>query len=161
VPSISANKVLVYIAQQLPLLEHLLLHLPFVQVSASQAPPPHSTDISVETVRALQSGCPALRSLELSGALVSFDTSAFLQLAHCPQLRRLKVLYEEALVDALPALLTGADFLDEVVFYENAADFLDEQVVVQAWEHMEERLQTVSEQFPAVRIGLTDNWWSS
>lgn len=159
-----ANPTITAIARRLPDLESLILRLALGHAGHDNLP----QDISQRSMQILQQGCPKLTSLELAGEFVSLESAAFIELAHFTQLRRLKTIYDDVLVDCLPRLLREAEYLEEVTFYENASDFLNEEElgagaaagVAGAWEQMEERLQAISEQFPAVRIALTDSWWT-
>ena len=84
-------------------------------------------------------------------------------------------MYDEDYIDSLPALLSNSHSLEEVLFYDNADDVIDEDLqgndhataggeagmgVVSRWHEMSESLAKIAELFPTVNLGLRDypNW---
>jgi hypothetical protein len=63
------------------------------------------TEISFSTIFALKKGCPSLISLEITDGLIGFDVDAFVALKDFTCLRRIKLLYDDNIVKALPRLL--------------------------------------------------------
>ena len=112
VSSLLANETLVNIAIYLPNLEFLSLKL-------SDLSGILPADISLETMERLHSGCPLLSTLEISGSVVGIEVAAFLFLQHFLYLRKIKLLYDEDIIDALCMLLYKAEYLDEIIFYED------------------------------------------
>jgi hypothetical protein len=154
IPGTYANQALQAIGRRLNKLRNLTLQIP--DAGSTFVPP----DIAASSVSVLRDGCPQLMSLELVDGLTGFDNAAFQQFASFPKLRRLKLLYDETLVDLLPGVLFTSNSIEQVFFYENAGDIFQEDGGVDRWTSMEEKLQRVSEQFSSVLIGLTDAWWT-
>jgi len=170
-----ANCALVTLGTRLRQLEALSLHLP----DEDNVLLPHN--ISQSAVRSLAAGCPALLSLEVTDGLIAFDVDAFEALGGFRSLRRVKMPYDDDCLEALPAVLRESQSLEEVLFYDNAADVVDDdddnnqQVQlhpphgaqgsaagggVSRWHEMSEKLARISIMFPSVHLGLRDSWFA-
>jgi hypothetical protein len=88
------------------------------------------------------------------------DLPAFKALAEFDHLRRIKLMYDDVIVDALPHLLQQSRMLEEVVFFDNAYEIEEEEGGREKWQAMGDKLARLSEQFPSVFITLADHWWT-
>jgi hypothetical protein len=68
-------------------------------------------------------------------------------------------MYEDPIVDTLPYLLQQGRMIEEVIFFENAAEVMEEEGGEERWQAMGNKLAKISEQFPTVLITLADHWW--
>jgi hypothetical protein len=153
-----ANCVITQLSKRLSSLEALSLHLPDEDDLSLPS------NIALPAIESLAAGCPSLLSLEITDGLIGFDLDAFEALGSLGALRRLKMMYDDDYVDSLPAVLTASQSIEEVLFYDNADEVLDEQPSTAAggasrWHEMSESLAKVSELFPSVNLGLRDSWW--
>lgn len=155
IDSILANQAIVELSKRLSQLETLSLQLPD---RGDDGP----TDISLTTILALRHGCPSLQSLEISDGLTGFEVDAFVALKDFKCLRKIKLLYDDNIVDALPRLLqvSSSDTIEDVQFYENAGEIFNELDGAAKWDAMEERLLRMSGMFSCVNIILCDCWWT-
>ena len=85
------------------------------------------------------------------------------------------MMYDEDYIDSLPALLSNSQSLEEVLFFDNADDVIEEDPQgndhatangvdtgmggVSRWHEMSESLAKIAELFPTVNLGLRDYWW--
>ena len=118
-------------------------------------------DINYSSVVALKQGCPSLIALEITDGLIGFDVDAFVALKDFRNLKRIKLLYDDNIVDALPRLLeeSSSSPIEDIQFYENAGEIFGEDDGSVRWHAMQERLVAMSADFVFVNIGLSDCWW--
>jgi hypothetical protein len=149
-----ANSAIIELSKRLSRLENLALQLPDKDENGPD-------DISYSAIAALKHGCPSIISLEITDGLIGFDVDAFVALKDFRQLRKIKLLYDDIIVDALPRLLEESlsDSIDEVEFFENAGEISLEDEGTR-WYAMEERLVKMSSVFTCVTISLSDCWWT-
>ncbi|KAJ1433179.1 hypothetical protein B484DRAFT_16195 [Ochromonadaceae sp. CCMP2298] len=157
------NCTLAAIAECLPALVCLKVFVADAKFEAQEEDDAGPSDVDVASVLLLSKGCPRLETLEISGGLVGFEAPAFTALFDClgHQLRSLKLIYDDDVVDLLQALLSRSSMvLEQLVFFENASEIAhllsgDRD----RWWAMEDKLQGLAEQFPSVSINLLDVWW--
>lgn len=148
-----ANPAIIELSRRLSKLQSLSLQLPDKDENGPD-------DISFSAIAALKNGCPYLLTLEITDGLIGFDVDAFVALKDFSRLKRIKLLYDDQIVDALPRLLEeSSDSIEDVQFYENAGDIFSEDDGPARWHAMEERLEKMSAVFTCVNIGLSDYWW--
>ena len=148
-----ANPAIIELSKRLCKLQTLSLQLPDKDENGPD-------DISFSAIAALKHGCPYLIVLEITDGLIGFDVDAFIALKDFTFLKRIKLLYDDSIVDLLPRLLEeSADSIEDVQFYENAGDIFNEEDGSARWHAMEERLEKMSAVFTCVNIGLSDYWW--
>ena len=149
-----ANATIIELSKRLKNLEDLRLQLP----DRDELGP---DDISTSAIAALRHGCPRLSLFETTDGLIGIEVDAFISLKEFRCLRKLKVLYDDNIVDALPKLLeeSSSNSLDDVQFYENAGEILEDDGATR-WNAMEERLAKISAIFTCVNIGLSDCEWT-
>jgi hypothetical protein len=145
-----ANIAIIELSKRLCNLESLSLQLPDKDEDGPN-------EISFSTISALKNGCPSLFSLEITDGLIGFDVDAFLALKDFTCLRKIKLLYDDNIVEALPRLLeeSYSDSIEDVQFYENAGEIFTEEGGAARWHAMEESLVKISGVFPCVNIGLS------
>lgn len=148
-----ANIAIVELSRRLCNLESLSLQLPDKDLDGP-------SNIRFSTIIALKNGCPLLFSLEITDGLIGFDVDAFLALKDFTCLRKIKLLYDDYIVEALPRLLeeSYSYSIEDVQFYENAGEIFNEEGGAARWHAMEESLVKISGVFPCVNIGLSDCW---
>lgn len=141
------------IGQRLHALRILTLHVvePFEHGVDSD-----SLRIGTACVQKLRDGCPHLRSFEVSGGDMGFEPDAFLAIGTITSLRRLKIASTASVLRVLPQYLQRAEYLEELIFCDNAVLCRG----MNTWSQLEERLEKISEAFPAVVIRLEDQWWN-
>lgn len=149
-----ANVAIIELGRRLQNLEDLRLQLP----DRDELGP---DDISFSAIAALKHGCPRLSLFETTDGLIGFDVDAFISMKDFRCLRKLKVLYDDNIVDALPKLLeeSSSNLLDDIQFYENAGEILEDDGASR-WNTMEERLLKISAIFTCVNISLSDCEWT-
>lgn len=148
-----ANPAIIELSRRLSKLQTLSLQLPDKDENGPD-------DISFSAIAALKHGCPSLITLEITDGLIGFDVDAFVALKDFTFLKRIKLLYDDSIVDALPRLLEEcSDSIEDVQFFENAGDIFSEDDGPARWHAMEERLEKMSAVFTCVNIGLSDYWW--
>lgn len=150
-----ANTAIVELSRRLSNLEALSLQLPDKDEEGPD-------DISFSTIAALKHGCPFLLSLEITDGLIGFEIDAFVALKDLAHLKRIKLLYDDNIVDSLPRLLDESvyDSIEDVQFFENAGEIFGQEDGAACWHAMEERLVKLSAVFTCVNIGLSDCWWT-
>mmetsp|Transcript_10980 Transcript_10980/g.17891 ORF Transcript_10980/g.17891 Transcript_10980/m.17891 type:complete len:528 (-) Transcript_10980:1191-2774(-) len=134
-------------------------------------------DIRSSTIEQFVKSCPELEVLEISESLVGFEAAAFRTLvSKLTHLKRIKMIYDDEIVDQLRDILPLSLALEEIVFFENSSELA--QLVpghvggtgstgsaavsdfhIRRWQSMERRLQTLAEKFPSVHLVLKDAWW--
>lgn len=149
-----ANAAIIESSKRLLNLEMLMLQLPDKDENGPD-------DINYSSVVALKHGCPSLIALEITDGLIGFDVDAFVALKDFRNLRRIKLLYDDNIVDALPRLLeeSSSSSIEDIQFYENAGEIFGEDDGSVRWHAMQERLVEMSADFVFVNIGLSDCWW--
>lgn len=104
------------------------------------------TEFSAEQMVLLRTECPRLVSLEISNTFISLQAPALLALGELDTLRRIKLLYSEELVQALPRFLAISRQIEEVAFFEDVAIGSEE------WLSIDNKIAQVSDLFPSVLI---------
>lgn len=120
----------------------------------------HASTICIEpsAMEKLVRHCPMIRVVEIMGSDVIWSVEAFRCLLRSGRfVRKVKAFITEDILFELPQLLSSAEMLQELVFYENATLLND----IGEWVALEEQLAAVSERFPSITIRLEDHWWES
>lgn len=120
----------------------------------------HASTICIEpsAMETLVRHCPMIRVVEIMGSDVIWSVEAFRCLLRSGRfVRKVKAFITEDILFELPQLLSSAEMLQELVFYENATLLND----IGEWVALEEQLAAVSERFPSITIRLEDHWWES
>lgn len=118
----------------------------------------HASTICIEpsAMETLVRHCPMIRVVEIMGSDVVWSVEAFRCLLRSGRfVRKVKAFITDDILFELPQLLSSAEMLQELVFYENATLLSD----IGEWVALEEQLAAVSERFPSINIRLEDHWW--
>eukprot|EP01041_Mallomonas_annulata_P008117 gene8117-16660_t len=134
----ASNEVICAIASRFSLLESLIL---------CSEEPAHL--ITVETMAALAEGCPVLRHLDVSTALIWFDEGALEVLSRFSNLKEINLRYSDDVVYRLHTILGVSRSLEVVCL---CCDELDEEALISASQYVEE----LAGAFPSIKISVTE-----
>ena len=142
IPSQTGNDAINAISRRLFILESLSIQGSYESGSLSQ-----------EAVLKLGRKCLFLNFLEVTSTKsvsdLQFDVPSFMTLASLPSLKKLRVKYDENLVNVLSDLLQQSDSLREICFWERK-----KWISVSKWEEMQNKLKAINIKYPLRKISL-------
>mmetsp|Transcript_33705 Transcript_33705/g.34333 ORF Transcript_33705/g.34333 Transcript_33705/m.34333 type:complete len:430 (-) Transcript_33705:292-1581(-) len=143
VPSDIASSLLPSIASALPRLRYLKLEGSYVCGGLERT-----------GLTRLRENCLQLQSLELfstrSVTTLGFQKDSFHLLGSFPALQKIRVKYEDTVIDELNTVLSGSKTLQHVILWEN------KRWSAVPWAKMLKRIRKVSKGFPSIKISLED-----
>lgn len=108
--------------------------------------------LEFEDVTLLAKNCFCLNDLQFIGGYLSLSAEVLVHFATMKRLTKLTIPANDVVIESLSSFLNQAEYLEELKLL-----IVDSDDAIRL-EEMEDRLQSICEMFPAIRISLQDGW---